>query len=51
MDRQRWFEIHDQPWFPAFLRDLVTESLEAIWTETGTPRPVVSVPGLVTETV
>lgn len=31
MQRQRWFEIHDQAWFPAFLRDRVTEALEAVW--------------------
>jgi hypothetical protein len=38
--RQRWFEIHDQPWFPAFLRDLTTEALEAVWNENHTYRPV-----------
>ncbi|MFY9748075.1 MAG: hypothetical protein WA891_05745 [Acidobacteriaceae bacterium] len=31
MQRQRWFEIHDQAWFPTFLRDLTTEALEAVW--------------------
>jgi hypothetical protein len=40
MHRQRWFEIHDQPWFPAFLRDLVTESLEAIWNANRTYSPI-----------
>ncbi len=40
MRRQRWFEIHDSPWFPAFLRDLVTESLEAVWNANHTYRPV-----------
>jgi hypothetical protein len=40
MRRQRWFEIHDQPWFPAFLRDLVTEALEAIWNQNHTYRPI-----------
>jgi hypothetical protein len=40
MQRQRWFEIHDSPWFPGFLRDLVTESLEAVWNATGTYRPI-----------
>jgi hypothetical protein len=40
MDRQQWFEIHDQPWFPAFLRDLVTESLEAIWNANRTYHPI-----------
>lgn len=40
MRRQRWFEIHDQPWFPAFLRDRVTEALEAVWNGNGTYGPV-----------
>ncbi len=40
MQRQRWFEIHDQPWFPAFLRNLVTEALEAIWNANRTYDPV-----------
>jgi hypothetical protein len=40
MQRQRWFEIHDRSWFPGFLRDLVTESLEAIWNASGTYRPI-----------
>ncbi len=31
MQRQRWFELHDQAWFPATLRDLMTEALEAVW--------------------
>lgn len=40
MRRQSWFELHDQEWFPRFLRDLVTEALEAIWRTTGTYRPI-----------
>jgi len=40
MRRQRWFEIHDQPWFPAYFRDLVTEGLEALWSRQGTFRPM-----------
>lgn len=40
MQRQRWFEFHDSPWFPGFLRDLVTESLEAVWNASGTYRTV-----------
>jgi len=40
MRRQRWFEIHDQPWFPTFLRDRVTESLEAVWNGNHTYRPI-----------
>jgi hypothetical protein len=40
MKRQRWFEIHDSRWFPGFLRDLVTEALEAVWNENRTYRPI-----------
>ncbi len=40
MRRQRWFEIHDQPWFPAVLRDRVTEALEAVWIGNRTYGPV-----------
>jgi len=38
--RQQWFEIHDQAWFPAFLRDRVTEALEAIWRQNRTYHPI-----------
>jgi len=31
MRRRAWFEIHDHRLFPGFLRDLVTEALEAMW--------------------
>ena len=31
MRRKSWFEIHDHPLFPTFLRDLVTDALEAMW--------------------
>jgi hypothetical protein len=31
MRRKAWFEIHDHRLFPRFLRDLVTEALEAMW--------------------
>lgn len=41
MKRQPWFEIHDSPWFPKYLRDLVTEALELIWDENHTYRPIV----------
>jgi hypothetical protein len=27
--RIQWIEIHDQPWFPVLLRDVVTDALEA----------------------
>ena len=40
MRRQNWFEIHDSRWFPGVLRDQVTESLESIWNENGTYRPI-----------
>ena len=30
MRRVQLFEIHDQAWFPAFLRDLVTDDLQAL---------------------
>jgi hypothetical protein len=40
VQRQRWFEIHDQPWFPAYFRDLVTEGLEAVWNENRTYHPI-----------
>jgi hypothetical protein len=40
MRRKRWFEIHDQPWFPAFLRDLVTEALETLWNQNRTYFPI-----------
>jgi hypothetical protein len=30
MRRVQWFEIHDQPWFPACLRDQVTDALQLI---------------------
>ena len=42
MQRQPWFEIHDSPWFPAYLRDLVTEALEAIWNTNRTYVPIAS---------
>jgi hypothetical protein len=31
MGRTELFEIHDHPWFPAFLRDLVTDALQTLW--------------------
>jgi Methyltransferase domain len=30
MRRVQFFEIHDQPWFPAFLRDEVTDDLQVL---------------------
>lgn len=40
MQRQPWFEIHDQPWFPSSLRDRVTEALEAVWNANRTYAPI-----------
>ena len=40
MRRQAWFEIHDSAWFPAKLRDLVTEGLEKVWEANHTYRPI-----------
>jgi len=40
MQRRPWFEIHDHPLFPGFLRDLVTDALEAMWNTQGIYRPV-----------
>jgi hypothetical protein len=31
MRRRQWIEIHEQPWFPNSLRDLVTDTLQFIW--------------------
>jgi len=31
MHRKTWFEFHDHPVYPGFLRDLVTDALQAIW--------------------
>lgn len=40
MRRRRWFEIHDQAWFPGFLRDRVTEALESMWASNRTYDPI-----------
>jgi hypothetical protein len=40
MRRQCWFEIHDQAWFPKFLRDLVTEGLQRMWASNRTYHPI-----------
>ena len=31
MQRKAWFEFHDHRLFPGFLRDLVTDALQAMW--------------------
>ena len=42
MRRVQWFEIHDQPWFPAFLRDQVTDALQFILQLADVHRPIVA---------
>lgn len=41
MRRQEWFEFHDHRLYPAFLRDLMTDALEAIWNYTNSYRVIV----------
>jgi hypothetical protein len=41
MQRRGWFEIHDHRLFPRFLRDLVTDALEAMWNTQDTYAPIV----------
>jgi hypothetical protein len=41
MQRREWFELHDHRLFPDFLRDLVTDGLEAIWNYTNSYRVIV----------
>jgi hypothetical protein len=36
------FEIHDQPWFPSFLRDQMTEGLQAVFDFANLYRPIAS---------
>jgi hypothetical protein len=31
MQRRAWFELHDHRFFPGFLRNLVTDALQAMW--------------------
>jgi hypothetical protein len=40
MRREEWFELHDHRLFPRFLRDLVTDALEAIWNRTNSYRVI-----------
>jgi hypothetical protein len=42
--RKTWFELHDHPLYPSFLRDLMTDGLEAMWNSLDTYRAIV--PGL-----
>ncbi|HEX3470836.1 MAG TPA: hypothetical protein VHT28_06575 [Silvibacterium sp.] len=41
MRRKAWFELHDQPPFPGFLRDLMTDGLEAMWNSQDIYGPIV----------
>ncbi len=41
MQRKEWFELHDHRLYPRFLRDLVTDALEAIWNCTNSYRVIV----------
>jgi hypothetical protein len=43
MRRTELFEIHDHPWFPAFLRDLVTDALQALWDFSNSYKPILPV--------
>jgi hypothetical protein len=40
MQRKAWFEFHDHPLFPGFLRDLVTDALQAMWNATEIYSPI-----------
>ncbi len=40
MQRKEWFELHDSRWYPAFLRDLVTDALESLWSAGNSYGPV-----------
>ncbi|MGA7317845.1 MAG: hypothetical protein WBX22_28210 [Silvibacterium sp.] len=41
MQRKEWFELHDHPHFPGFLRDLMTDGLEAMWSSQDIYGPIV----------
>ena len=41
MRRRHWIEIHEQPWFPASLRNLTTDGLQFVWNFLGVYKPVV----------
>jgi hypothetical protein len=34
------FEVHAHPWFPAFLRDLVRDALQALWNFSNSHKPI-----------
>jgi hypothetical protein len=40
MRRMELFEIHDHPLFPAFLRDLTTDALQALWDFSNAYKPI-----------
>lgn len=41
MRRHQWFEIHDQPWFPNSIRDLITDTLQFVWNFFGFYEPII----------
>ena len=40
MRRAELFEIHDHSRFPTFLRDLVTDALQALWNFSNSYKPI-----------
>ena len=40
MSHSELFELHDQPWFPAFLRDVVTDALQEVWEFSNSYKPI-----------
>lgn len=40
MRRTELFEIHDHRWFPTFLRDMVTDALQALWNFSNSYKPI-----------
>jgi len=41
MRRKEWFELHDHRLFPGFLRDLITDALQAMWNSIHSYRGIV----------
>jgi hypothetical protein len=37
----RLFEIHDHPRFPRFLRDMVTDALQVLWSFSNLYQPII----------
>jgi len=40
MQRRQWIEIHEQPWYPASLRNLTTDTLQFVWNFLGVYKPI-----------